>query len=468
MRIRQLLNGLFICGFLCFLSLPSVYSQDYSYKTGITFNTDSVLSSLQKLRLKIYSDFVYWENVKKFNPYTLSIFWKESSSVYMPHKLNLIYKMPQYKPIEHKKTIFVWNKLKQYNDLIGCRSGVDSKLTQLKMQYPLQEIMQNSLFNNADFVKYKWVDIPEPHKFVDRGYLDSKKSEDELRKLLLSRNEYDTKRKIQKLQRKKTPWVYEGIENIQISQVYLSNWAKGGESSLSILSDLRVKAIYKMDKYTWENYVIHKIGFVGQEESKGRINDDVIELNSKFGLNASEKWYYSGYTNFKTQFFNGYSKKDAEKVNPLSAFMSPAYWTFAVGMDYKIKKHKFTFMISPLTSKLTMVLDTSKVDQTRYRIPEGKKIKALNGGSVVNNFSWKINNDFHLSSRLSAFYEYFAKNNEAKQVHFEWEAILNMRINVWLSTRLLAHLRYFSNESDKMQFKENLSLSFRYIIRYKR
>ncbi len=468
MRIRQLINGLFICGLLCFLSLHSVYSQDSSPKRGIVFNADSGLSSLQKLRLKIYSDFVYRQNVKEFNPYTLSIFWKESGHVYMPHKLNLIYKTPQYKPIEHKPSVFVWNKLKQYKDLINCRSEADNLLAQFNMQYPLQLTMQKILFSNAGFVKYKWEDIPEPHKFVDRGYLATKKAEDDLRRLLEARSGYDTKQKIKKLQKVKTPWIYEGIENIQLSQVFLSNWAKGGESSLSILSDLRVKAIYKMDKYTWENYAIHKIGFVGQEESKGRINDDLIELNSKFGLNASEKWYYSGFTNFKTQFFNGYSKNDADKVNPISAFMSPAYWTFAIGMDYKVKKHQFTFMISPLTSKLTMVLDTSKVDQTRYKIPEGKKVEALNGGSIVNSFAWKINDDFHLSSRLSAFYEYFAKNNEAKQVHFEWEAILNMKINVWLSTRLLAHLRYFSNESENMQFKENLSLSFRYIIRYKR
>lgn len=351
---------------------------------------------------------------------------------------------------------------------MNAQTMADSLNHLFNLNNPLQQTINNAMFTNAEQVKFNWKDIPEPHKFVDRGYLASRKSEDDLRRLLMSRDDYNTKRKIQKLQKIKTPWVYEGIENIQVSQVYLSNWAKGGESSLSILSDLRVKAIYKMDKYTWENYAIHKIGFVGQEETKGRINDDAIELNSKFGLNASKKWYYSGYTNFKTQFFNGYSKKDVEKENPISAFMSPAYWTFAVGMDFKASKHKFTLMISPLTSKLTMVLDTSKVDQTRYKIAEDRKVEALNGGSIVNSFSWRINNDFHLGSRLSAFYEYFAKNTEVKQIHFEWEAILNMRINVWLSTRLLAHLRYYSNESDKMQFKENLSISFRYIIRYKR
>jgi len=303
--------------------------------------------------------------------------------------------------------------------------------------------------------------MPTSSKFLDPEVKQAiRLNKAEISEMLLDKRE--------KLQKKKTPWMYEGAENIQLSQIYLSNWVKGGESSISVLSDLRIKAIYKMEKYTWENFAIHQIGFVNQQNSKMRINDDLFELNSKFGLNASEKWYYSGFTNFKTQFFNGYTSDDKDKENPISAFMSPAYWTFAVGMDFKLKKHSFSLMISPLTSKLTIVLDTSKVDQTRYGVPEGKKVEALNGGSIVNSFKWKINEDFLLNSNLSAFYQYFARSDEKKQVQFEWEMILNMRINVWLSTRLLTHLRYYTNESDKMQVKENLSLSFVYLVRYKR
>ncbi len=468
MRIQHFNKILLLYGVLFSLSLPPVFSQKSFFPEAISVNIDSAVPSLLKLRLKVYNDIVYIENIRHFNPYNLSIFWKKPAYAYMPQRLDLMYKTPQYKPIEHNPSPYVWNRLKEYEALMNSTTMSDTLHDIFDMNYPIQKAINDAVFTNADQVKYDWKDIPEPHKFVDRGYLASRKSEDDLRGLLSSRDDYNTKRKIKKLQKIKTPWVYEGIENVQVSQVYQSNWVKGGESSLSILSDLRVKAIYKMDKYTWENYAIHKIGFVGQEETKGRINDDAIELNSKFGLNASKKWYYSGYTNFKTQFFNGYSKNDLEKENPISAFMSPAYWTFAVGMDFKASKHKFTLMISPLTSKLTMVLDTSNVDQTRYKIAEDKKVESLNGGSIVNSFSWRINEDFHLGSRLSAFYEYFARNNEVKQVHFEWEAILNMRINVWLSARLLAHMRYYSNESDKMQFKENLSLSFRYIIRYKR
>ncbi|NPA37773.1 MAG: DUF3078 domain-containing protein [Chlorobi bacterium] len=447
------------------------------WSTGIVFSQDdlhlklkgdSVVPLLLQNRLEIYDDSVYLMNMRSFNPYTLSIFWNEPERKYKPFVLDLIYKKPEFKPIVFKPTNFTAEKLKEYQELMRGTQLSEKLMEDFKIDDPIKNAIDKVIFNSPQLVKYNWEKIPEPHRFVDRGYLSTKKAEEDIKRLFESRKDYDTKRKIQKLQRIKTPWVYEGIESVQLSQVFLSNWAKGGQSSMSVLSDLRIKAIYKRDKYTWENYAIHKIGFVGQQETESRINDDLIELNTKFGLNASEKWYYSGFTNFKTQFFNGYSRTDVDKEVPISGFMSPAYLTFAVGMDYKIKEHNFSLMISPLTSTLTMVLDTAKVDPDRYQIPEGKKVLMLNGGSITNTFMWKINEDFLLRSNLSAFYEYFAKTDESKQVHFDWEAILDMKINVWLSARILTHLRYFSNESDNLQFKENLSLSFRYIVRYKR
>jgi len=468
MRERMSINVVVLWGLLILLS-NSVFSQGVLNEKEPVYKIDTVISPLEKLKFKIFKEQIYLLNRKEFNPYTLSIFWQNKLvRKYKPQSLSLIFKMPEYKPIEFKPTPFMKTNLEKYKALMNSTAISDSLGKKFKDGYSIQKAVEKAAIYDPKYVEFNWDDIPEPHKFVDRGYLTTKKSEEDLLRLLQTRSDYDTKRQIKKLQKIKTPWVYEGIENVQLSQVYLSNWIKGGESSISVLSDLRIKAIYKVDKYTWENYGIHKIGFVGQQESKTRINDDLIELNSKFGLNASEKWYYSAFSNFKTQFFNGYASGDKEKEDPISAFFSPAYWTFAVGMDFKAKKHDFSLMISPLTSKLTMVLDTGKVDQTRYGVSHGRKVEALNGGSIVNSFRWKINEDFLLNSNLSAFYQYFAKNNETKEVQFEWETILNMRINVWLSTRILAHLRYYSNESEKLQVKENLSLSFVYIVRYKR
>jgi len=469
MKNRILEFSILLWGLLMFFGIEAGFSQNVIVPSSSEWKIDTVITPLQKLKYNIYNDKIYLSNRKEFNPYTLSVFWNQDYvREYKPQSLDLIFKQPEYKPIVFTPQPIFRKKLEEYKDFMNARLQSKKLSEKFKEGYSIQKAIEKAAIYDPQYVKYNWDDIPEPHKFVDRGYLATKKSEEDLLSLLQTKSNYDTKRQIAKLQKIKTPWLYEGAENIQLSQVYLANWVKGGESSISVLSDLRLKAIYKVDKYTWENYGIHKIGFVGQQESKTRINDDLLELNSKFGLNASEKWYYSAFTNFKTQFFNGYESSDKEKETPISGFFSPAYMTFAVGMDFKAKKHDFSLMISPLTAKLTMVLDTGKVDQTRYGIAEGKKVESLNGGSIVNSFRWKINEDFVLNSNLSAFYQYFARSGEEKQVQFEWETIFNMRINVWLSTRILAHMRYYSNESDKLQFKENLSLSFVYIVRYKR
>ncbi|TAJ11967.1 DUF3078 domain-containing protein [Marinilabiliaceae bacterium JC017] len=403
------------------------------------------------------------ELVKKdFNYYRRPSNWKVSQK-YMLHSLSLMFKVPDYPSIVYRPGELAKEKLNEYRKVLSCTSNEDSIKTLFPDNIdPLYGIMQDDIMNRISDVKYIWDSIPEPHRaFWDKRYLSTRQVEKELSRLLINREDFDTKYKLEKRNGPERIWTWEGTENVQFSQVHLENWAKGGESSLSLMSDLRVKAKYKKGKNEWESYAIHKIGILTQGEDPGRVNDDMLEINSKYGLNASKKWYYSALTNFKTQLFYGYKKDDKLLETPISGFMAPAYLTFAVGMDYK-GSDNFTLMLSPLTSRLTMVLDTVKFDQTAYNIPEDKKAHFLNGGSVVNNFKWKIGDEFELNSKLDAFYEYFS---EEKQIQFDWEVILDMRINVWLSTRLLANLRYYDNESDKWQLRENFSVAFRYIFK---
>ena len=251
----------------------------------------------------------------------------------------------------------------------------------------------------------------------------------------------------------KGPWFLDGTENVQLAQAHLENWVKGGENSINISSDLRFKAAYKRRTYTWESFVIHKLGVLSTEQEKSRVNDDLIELNTKFGVNATKRWYYSFMYDFRTQFFNGYDKKDIEHVTPISGFMAPAYMTFALGMDYKYGK-TFTLLLSPLTSKLTMVRDTALINPARYKIPEGEKSVFLHGLSVTNSFTFKLSKQIKLSSKLDGFYQYLSAETD-KQIQFDWEVILDMRINRLLSTRLIGQSRYYTNESLKVQSKES-------------
>ena len=137
--------------------------------------------------------------------------------------------------------------------------------------------------------------------------------------------------------------------------------------------------------------------------------------------------------------------------------MAPGYFSMAAGMDYKIKN--FTLLLSPVTSRMTIVVDTAKIDQTRYSIPEDKRSVFLVGGSLQNNFTWNVAKQIKLTSAMNIFYDYFEKD---EKVQADWDVILDMKINVFLSTRIVSNLRYYESESNKVQLREGLSISFRY------
>jgi len=56
-----------------------------------------------------------------------------------------------------------------------------------------------------------------------------------------------------------------------------------------------------------------------------------------------------------------------------SGFLSPAYVIFSLGMNYK-PNNNFTVMLSPLTSKTTMVVKAKDVDETKYGIKKGERL----------------------------------------------------------------------------------------------
>lgn len=335
-------------------------------------------------------------------------------------------------------------------------------LEDVQKQFKEPTYSYNNSLRDLYFVVPNLVDIhvdelPDPPKSKERASADRRTSRESVAELF-KRESPTLPHKLDKVDLIKRPWTFSGSENIQFSQAYLKNWAKGGQNSVALLSDLRIKAAYEKGKVQWENSVIHKLGVISSQGSLSRVNDDLIDLNSKYGISASKNWYYSFLFNLKTQFFNGYAKSDLNKETPISAFMAPGYFTLAVGMDFK-KGKNFTLMISPVTSKLTLVLDTAKVDQTRYNIAEDKRSEFLTGGSLINNFSWKISEEIKFTSAANVFYDYFEKENK---VQAEWDMILDMRINVFLSTRITTNFRYFENESRKIQIRENMSIAFRY------
>ena len=248
-------------------------------------------------------------------------------------------------------------------------------------------------------------------------------------------------------------WTYYSEVEVALGQGYLANWASGGENSLSLLTNVRYFLNYNKNKTSWENFLHYRLGFLQSGNEDLRKNEERLELNSKLGLQAYKHWFYTGQLNIQTMIFNSFEYSDNEK-KLVGNFMSPAYFTVSVGLDYK-PNNDFSLYLSPIAGKWTYVRDTSSIDPTRYGVDAGKKSKGDAGARVElrNKFQlWKIVN---VRNELIMFSSYY---NSAQRFTADWKVQIDFKINYFMRASIYTNVVYDQNYSKKLQFKENLNL----------
>ena len=261
------------------------------------------------------------------------------------------------------------------------------------------------------------------------------------------------------------PWKYNGMAAINFSQVSLTNWAQGGESSYAVNLLSAFGLNYAKNNSTWDNAIdmrhgIQKIG----ERDPGK-TDDHIDLMSKYGYKASGDWYFSGMLNLKTQFTEGFQNTPAGRV-VISDFMSPGYIQVSLGMEYK-PSDKFFLSLSPLGGKVTVVLNDSLSNAGSYGVPAGETSRSELGGSVKISVTHEVMKNVTLRSTLDLFSNYI---DTPQNVDVSWKAMLNMKVNEYLSANISTHLLYDDDiaftDTDgtkggaRVQFKEILGIGF--------
>lgn len=259
-------------------------------------------------------------------------------------------------------------------------------------------------------------------------------------------------------QRIHTKWRYASILNFGLTQGKVANWQKDGENSIAGLLDLMAFCNYKYRTVSWENTLKYRYGLMQAGDEQTKKTEDLLELNSKFGLKAYNYWYFTTLFNFKSQLFNGYDYLEDDKREKVSAFMSPAYILASIGLDYKPSK-SLSAMISPFTGKYTIVSDSLTVDPTKYGIKKGETVKSELGFYFKLIHDWKISNKIKLDNEFGAFYAYGEESNE---VDIDWKTTLEMKINYFISTKIFTHILYDKTISKKLQFREILNIGFTY------
>mgnify|MGYP001791745162 FL=1 len=284
--------------------------------------------------------------------------------------------------------------------------------------------------------------------------------------------------KVQKINVKPIFWKYRSETAFALSQTALSNWVRGGVNSISMMMDITGYADYinKPLKVSSNNFIRLKLGFLQSGKDPVRKNVDLLETNSKLNHKAFGQFDFSGILLFKTQIAIG-KNYDTDPPVVVSKFLSPATVIIGIGLDYKPNKVT-SINFSPLSYKGTFVLDTVRVDQTKYGIPKGKR--SLNEPGV----SFMITNEYRpvknliITNRLQLFTNYIKK---PQNIDVDWEMIAQANLNWFTDVRFNTHLIYDDDtktveldrdkkpvlradgtqkKNARAQFKEMLGLSF--------
>ena len=189
---------------------------------------------------------------------------------------------------------------------------------------------------------------------------------------------------------KPSNWTNSLKTNINVGQTGLSNWAAGGDNTVSLAAFVDGNANWKKGDMFWNNRLQLDYGFL-YASSKPLLqkSTDRIYLESKWGYKApsTKHLYFSANYDFKSQFSTGYDYKtpavpatyadgtpvpSGTKLDQLetkhqrqlwrdarvlkSNFLAPAYTNLALGIDYVPTKW-LSLNFAPLTGGYVIVKD---------------------------------------------------------------------------------------------------------------
>lgn len=231
-------------------------------------------------------------------------------------------------------------------------------------------------------------------------------------------------------------WKKGGVASLGVSQSSFTNWAAGGVNNVNVTAIVSLYANRKNANSNWENNL--DLGYGVQKISDGpyRKSEDRIELNSKYGRKITDKLNYSFLLNFRSQFVEGFKYTDTSSVF-VSNLLSPSFTTLSGGLDYK-PSDDLSIFLSPITGKITTVIDKSLSNQGAYGVDTGKKVRFEVGALMAVKYQKNIASNILLKSKI----DLFANFNNVQAIDINWENLMSFQITKLFAATLSTNLLY--------------------------
>jgi hypothetical protein len=251
-------------------------------------------------------------------------------------------------------------------------------------------------------------------------------------------------------------WTKKGNISLLFNQSNFSNWAAGGENTISGNVGVNYDFNYKKKEWTWDNKIIASYGLVKTKNASfEKKTDDRFEFNSLLGKKAKGNWNYSAFLNFRTQMAKGYvygkNSNGTEIRTENTNLLSPGYLTFGPGMLWK-KSNNLKINCAPATSKVTIVDKNSTLPNASYfGVDEGESIRFEIGFYTSGYYKFNLMTNVSLENTLNLYSNYI-ENSE--NVDIDYQLNLVMKINKYLSTNLSFQAIYDDNAFQGFQTRQ--------------
>ena len=304
---------------------------------------------------------------------------------------------------------------------------------------------------------------------------------------------------------------------INVGHTGLTNWAAGGDNTVSMNAFIDANANWKKNEMFWNNRLQLDYGFL-YASSKPILqkSNDRIYLESKWGYKTEKmkNFYFSANYDFKSQFATGYDYKtpatltdengfdlegaalrqawrDARVLK--SGFLAPAYTNLALGIDWKPAKW-LSVNFAPVTGGFVIVRDAALresysmglrkefVDKTEGVPTDGSQFRSARfefGAQLKVDAKVNINDNFSYSTQVVLFSNYLDK---PQNLRVNWDNRIDWKLAKYFSFTITTNLIYddkvmiisdkdkdqYPNGRQRVQFKESLAFGFTYTIASKK
>lgn len=251
-------------------------------------------------------------------------------------------------------------------------------------------------------------------------------------------------------------WKFNTKVTFLLNQSTFSNWTAGGANSvagnINIVQDLN----YSKNNWNWDNKISSSYGLSYVNDRGTRKTDDRFEHNSLLGYKSKNNWYFSFFSNLRTQYTRGfdYSKKPQVAISDL---FSPAYLSFGPGMLWKKSETKFV-NIAPSTARFTFVSDEFSGN---FGVEEGKNSSFSLGFNLSSYYKLDLVKNISMVNIFALYSDYL---NKPQNIDIDYQINFLMKINKYLSTNLGFHTIIDDNASARIQFKQLFGLGLNYVI----